>query len=361
MLSATNLQWASSSLSPPQLSVLDPFHSSFLSLMPFLYPSPFLSPSWFASLKEGIMTFPHEKPSSSIPEFPVCVAAYWLHRDWALMANTSWIICMCIFKAFMYFNKLLSFYLSTVRGTEETPKLWVAQVTMEMEFPISKVDFSKNEEGFADHGHWMEPLWREAGWHFCACISQLRMYFRHNPIVPGEHTDFQKMAPWKKYWTETFQWDQNIWMGKAHNVRMDMDGKGAFARKPHSQLGLGWIQLCQRWIHFCWAPLQLPEPSSHGRRRQLQGTWAVIKQAQSPVSLSCVCTRTFLEWAGRALQTLAPNTAQSCPLASTEWKSDPQQGQKIAVARGWTSMAPESTASKSWDWKAKFFHEKSAS
>lgn len=53
----------------------------------------------------------------------------------------------------MYCNKLLSFYLSAVRGTEETPKLWGAQVTMEMESPISKVDFSENEEGFVDHGH----------------------------------------------------------------------------------------------------------------------------------------------------------------------------------------------------------------
>lgn len=60
---------------------------------------------------------------------------------------------MCILKAFMHCNKLLSFYLNTVRGPEETPKLWGAQVTMEMESPISKVDFSENEEGFANHGH----------------------------------------------------------------------------------------------------------------------------------------------------------------------------------------------------------------
>lgn len=245
------------------------------------------------------------------------------------MVNTSCIIYMCVFKAFMYCNKLLSFYLSTIRGTEETPKLWGAQVTIEMESPISKVNFYENEEGFADHGHWMEPIWREDGWHFSACISQLRMYFRHDPIFPEEHTDFQKMAPWKKYWTETFQQDQNIWMGKAHDVRMDMDEKGAFARKPHSQLGLGWIQLRQRWIKFCWALLQLPKPSSHGRRGQLQGTWAEMKRAQCPGSLSCVCSKIFLGWAGRALQTLAPNTAQSCPSASTEWKSDPEQGQKI--------------------------------
>lgn len=60
---------------------------------------------------------------------------------------------MCIFKAFICFNKLLGFYLSTGRGTEETPKLWGAQVTMEIKSPISKVDSSENEEGFADHGH----------------------------------------------------------------------------------------------------------------------------------------------------------------------------------------------------------------
>lgn len=105
-----------------------------------------------------------------------------------------------------------------------------------------EVNSSEKGEGFADLGQWMGPLWREAGWHFSNSIFQLRC----DPNFPQEHTDFQKMALQKKYWTATFLWDQNIWMGKAHFVRMGMDGKGDFARKPLSQLGLGWIQIRRR-------------------------------------------------------------------------------------------------------------------
>lgn len=105
-----------------------------------------------------------------------------------------------------------------------------------------EVNSSEKGEGFADLGQWMGPLWREAGWHFSNSIFQLRC----DPNFPQEHTDFQKMALQKKYRTTTFLWDQNIWMGKAYFVRMGMDGKGDFARKPLSQLGLGWIQIHRR-------------------------------------------------------------------------------------------------------------------
>lgn len=92
-------------------------------------------------------------------------------------------------------------------------------------------------------GQWMGSFWSR---HFSNHTFQLKLYFRQDSNLPWEHIHFQKMALQKKYWTETFQWDQNIWMGKARFVRMDMDRKGDFARKPLSQLGLGWIQTCQR-------------------------------------------------------------------------------------------------------------------